>query len=70
MVITLLPELKTISVGLLHVFIRHTSASLTINENADPSVCGDMELHFNVLAPEGAAYFQHIYEGADDACSY
>ncbi|MGX9460374.1 secondary thiamine-phosphate synthase enzyme YjbQ [Shewanella sp. A14] len=65
-VITRVPELSTINVGLLHVFILHTSASLTINENADPTVRGDMERHFNVLAPDGAAYFKHNYEGDDD----
>jgi secondary thiamine-phosphate synthase enzyme len=65
-VIARLPELRSINVGLLHVFIQHTSASLAINENADPTVRGDMERHFNVLAPEGAAYFQHTDEGADD----
>ncbi|WP_351074865.1 secondary thiamine-phosphate synthase enzyme YjbQ [Shewanella sp. CAL98-MNA-CIBAN-0140] len=65
-VITKLPELRSINVGLLHVFIQHTSASLAINENADPTVRGDMERYFNVLAPEGAAYFQHTDEGADD----
>ncbi|PKG76963.1 hypothetical protein CXF80_00685 [Shewanella sp. Actino-trap-3] len=65
-VITQLPELRSINVGLLHVFIQHTSASLAINENADPTVRGDMERYFNVLAPEGAAYFQHTDEGADD----
>ncbi|AZG35653.1 YjbQ family protein [Shewanella psychromarinicola] len=46
--------------------MQHTSASLAINENADPTVRGDMERYFNVLAPEGAAYFQHTDEGADD----
>ncbi|WP_137221657.1 secondary thiamine-phosphate synthase enzyme YjbQ [Shewanella sp. MEBiC00475] len=65
-VMTLLPELRSLNVGLLHVFIQHTSASLTINENADPTVRGDMERHFNVLAPEDAPYFKHTYEGADD----
>tara|TARA_R110000851_G_scaffold3048_3_gene12331 strand:+ start:5363 stop:5782 length:420 start_codon:yes stop_codon:yes gene_type:complete len=65
-VIARLPELRSINVGLLHVFIQHTSASLAINENADPTVRGDMERYFNVLAPEGAAYFQHTDEGADD----
>ena len=65
-VLSQLPELKEINVGLLHVFIQHTSASLTINENADPTVRGDMERHFNVLAPEGAPYFKHTYEGLDD----
>ncbi|MFC4700196.1 secondary thiamine-phosphate synthase enzyme YjbQ [Glaciecola siphonariae] len=52
--------------GLLHVFIQHTSASLTINENADPSVRRDLERHTNVLAPENAAYFEHTFEGSDD----
>ncbi|MGI2038914.1 secondary thiamine-phosphate synthase enzyme YjbQ [Shewanella frigidimarina] len=65
-VIARLPELRGLNVGLLHVFIQHTSASLAINENADPTVRGDLERHFNVLAPEGAPYFQHTYEGADD----
>lgn len=55
-VIARLPELRGINVGLLHVFIQHTSASLAINENADPTVRGDLERHFNVLAPEGAPY--------------
>ncbi|GGB64226.1 secondary thiamine-phosphate synthase enzyme YjbQ [Shewanella inventionis] len=65
-VILQLPELKEINVGLLHVFIQHTSASLTLNENADPTVRGDMDRHFNVLAPEGAPYYKHTYEGPDD----
>lgn len=53
-------------IGLMHVFIQHTSASLTINENADPSVRKDLERHTNVLVPENAPYYQHIYEGSDD----
>ncbi|WP_105166750.1 secondary thiamine-phosphate synthase enzyme YjbQ [Pseudoalteromonas sp. T1lg23B] len=61
-----LPELKQVRVGLLHVFIQHTSASLAINENADPSVRQDLESHFNVLAPENAPYYVHTYEGPDD----
>lgn len=65
-VLKLIPQLREIEVGLLHVFIQHTSASLTINENADPTVRGDMERHFNVLAPEGAPYFKHTFEGVDD----
>jgi secondary thiamine-phosphate synthase enzyme len=52
--------------GLMHVFIQHTSASLTINENADPSVRQDLESHTNVLVPENASYYRHIYEGSDD----
>lgn len=61
-----LPELKSLSVGTLHLFIKHTSASLSINENADPSVRTDLESHFDVIAPENAPYYQHIYEGSDD----
>ena len=52
--------------GLMHVFIQHSSASLTINENADPSVRRDLERHTNVLAPENAPYYEHTYEGSDD----
>ncbi|MCU8408341.1 secondary thiamine-phosphate synthase enzyme YjbQ [Vibrio vulnificus] len=61
-----LPELSKLSVGLLHLFIQHTSASLTINENADPTVRHDMEQHFNRFVPERAPYYQHDYEGDDD----
>lgn len=65
-VLAALPELARVKTGLLHVFIQHTSASLTLNENADPTVRGDMERHINVLAPERAPYYQHDYEGDDD----
>lgn len=58
--------IKKLHCGILHLFIKHSSASLTINENADHSVRADMEKHFNVLAPERAPYYQHIYEGDDD----
>ncbi|MBE0369680.1 secondary thiamine-phosphate synthase enzyme YjbQ [Pseudoalteromonas sp. MMG013] len=61
-----IPELRKINVGILHLFIRHTSASLTINENADPTVRTDLESHFNVIVPENAQYYQHTYEGSDD----
>jgi secondary thiamine-phosphate synthase enzyme len=52
--------------GLMQVFIQHTSASLTVNENADPSVRVDLEAHTNILAPENAPYFTHTFEGSDD----
>jgi secondary thiamine-phosphate synthase enzyme len=52
--------------GLVNVFIQHTSASLSINENADPSVRVDLERHTNVLAPENASYYTHTLEGSDD----
>ena len=61
-----LPEIASIRRGILHLFIKHTSASLTINENADPTVRGDLERHFNQLAPENAPYYEHATEGADD----
>jgi len=61
-----LTGLAKIQCGVLHLFIKHSSASLTINENADPTVRTDMEKHFNVIAPERAPYYQHIYEGDDD----
>jgi secondary thiamine-phosphate synthase enzyme len=60
-----LPELARISTGLLHVFIQHTSASLTINENADPDVQADLEASFSAIAPEDFPY-QHTMEGPDD----
>lgn len=65
-ILTQLPELRSISVGLLHLFIQHTSASLAICENADPTVRVDMEAHFNHFIPENAAYYQHTLEGSDD----
>ncbi len=65
-IISQLPELKGISIGLAHFFIQHTSASLTINENVSPDVRSDMESHLNRTVPEDAPYFTHIYEGADD----
>lgn len=61
-----LPQISSLSVGLLHLFIQHTSASLTLNENADPTVRYDMEKHFNKFVPERAPYYQHTYEGDDD----
>jgi secondary thiamine-phosphate synthase enzyme len=61
-----LPELKDISIGLAHFFITHTSASLTLNENASPDVRGDMERHFNVMVPEDTRYYEHTMEGSDD----
>ncbi|MCY7296535.1 secondary thiamine-phosphate synthase enzyme YjbQ [Alteromonas sp. a30] len=63
---TQLPELRQLNIGLLHLFIQHTSASLTINENADPTVRSDLEAHLNHIVPENAPYYQHTYEGSDD----
>ena len=61
-----LTELKEISAGILKVFIKHTSAGLTINENADPTVREDFESHINKMVPENMPYYKHTYEGADD----
>ncbi|MEM9328613.1 MAG: secondary thiamine-phosphate synthase enzyme YjbQ [Bacteroidota bacterium] len=55
-----------ITTGVAHLFIQHTSAALTINENADPTVRTDFESHFNQMVPESAPYFIHTYEGPDD----
>jgi secondary thiamine-phosphate synthase enzyme len=65
-IVSQVPELRRFRVGLAHVFIQHTSASLAINENADPSVRQDMERHFNHMVPERAPYYVHTYEGPDD----
>jgi len=65
-VVRALPELVHIRVGIAHFFIRHTSASLCINENADPTVRSDLESHFNQLVPEHAPHFRHTTEGPDD----
>lgn len=61
-----LPQLPSCEIGILNLFIQHTSASLTINENADPTVRIDMESHFNKFVPENAPYYLHDYEGSDD----
>lgn len=65
-VVEQIPDLSSINCGLLHLFIQHTSASLTINENADPTVRQDLESHFNEFVPERAPYYRHDYEGDDD----
>ncbi len=61
-----IPELASCQIGLLHLFIQHTSASLTINENTDPAVREDMERHLNKLAPENESHYRHTMEGSDD----
>jgi secondary thiamine-phosphate synthase enzyme len=61
-----LPELRELDVGLLHLLIRHTSASLALNENASPDVRRDFEAWFNQVVPERAPYWTHTLEGADD----
>ncbi len=65
-IVTAVPEIGRYSIGLMHLFIRHTSAALALNENADPTVRVDMEAWLNRLAPENASYFTHTLEGPDD----
>jgi secondary thiamine-phosphate synthase enzyme len=59
-------DIKSIEVGILHILVKHTSAGITINENADPTVRQDFETHFNKSVPENAPYYRHNYEGPDD----
>lgn len=63
-------EIKDVSKGIMHVFIQHTSASLSINENADPTVREDMEKYFRRIVPEDSSLYQHNYEGMDDMTSH
>ena len=65
-VVSSFPELDQINKGVLQIFIKHTSASLTINESADSTVRSDFEAHFNEMVPENQSYYQHTMEGADD----
>ena len=65
-VLDALPELREVQAGLLHLFIRHTSASLTLNENASPDVRRDFETWFNEAVPERAPYWTHTLEGPED----
>jgi secondary thiamine-phosphate synthase enzyme len=65
-VLDALPELGEVAVGLLHLLIQHTSASLALSENASPQVRRDFEAWFDRAVPEGAAYWTHTLEGEDD----
>jgi secondary thiamine-phosphate synthase enzyme len=58
--------IKKIKIGFFHIFIKHTSASLTLNENADSTVRNDFESHFNEMVPENQSYYRHVMEGPDD----
>ena len=66
LIINEVPEIEKINIGVLHLFIKHTSASLTLNENADQTVREDFESHFNELVPENQSYYQLTFEGPDD----
>jgi secondary thiamine-phosphate synthase enzyme len=69
-IVSQLPSLDNISIGIAHIFIKHTSASLSVNENADPTVRTDMETYFNKIVPENASFYQHTMEGLDDMTSH
>ena len=60
------PEIENVKIGIANIFIKHTSASLTLNENVSPDVRSDMEKHFNKMVPENAPYYDHTMEGPDD----
>ncbi len=60
------PEIHQIKIGLINILLKHTSASLTLNENADPDVRSDMKNYFDELVPENTGYFEHTSEGSDD----
>ena len=65
-IVSQFPEISEIKQGILQVFIKHTSAGLTINENADPTVRDDFESHINKMVPENQSYYRHTFEGSDD----
>jgi secondary thiamine-phosphate synthase enzyme len=65
-----LREIEGISAGVCHLFILHTSASLTLNENADPTVRADFETHSRHMVPDAAPYYRHDYEGDDDMSAH
>ena len=65
-VLSNIPEIHQIKIGLAHILLKHTSASITLNENADPDVRTDMKNYFDEIVPENKKYFVHTSEGADD----
>lgn len=69
-IISHLPELTTFKTGMINLFIKHTSASLTISENADPTVRQDLETYFNRAVPEDTKLYRHTDEGPDDMTSH
>ena len=69
-ILAALPELAQVEAGLLHVFVQHTSASLTLNENASPDVRRDFERFFNRAVPDGWEGFEHTLEGPDDMAAH
>ncbi|MDA3843320.1 MAG: secondary thiamine-phosphate synthase enzyme YjbQ [Candidatus Kapabacteria bacterium] len=66
----LVPEMRGINIGIANILIRHTSAGLTVNENADPSVRQDFDTFFDSLVPDDASGYTHTFEGKDDMTSH
>jgi secondary thiamine-phosphate synthase enzyme len=69
-IVSQLPELKRFKIGLAHIFLQHTSASLALNENADADVRGDLERYFSRAVAENEPYYRHTLEGSDDMPSH
>lgn len=69
-IVSSIPYITKYKIGVLHLFIKHTSASLTINENADYTVREDLETHFNKIVPDSSSYFTHTSEGPDDMSAH
>jgi secondary thiamine-phosphate synthase enzyme len=65
-ILSFIPEIEDIKIGLFNIILKHTSASLTLNENADPDVRSDMKKYFDEIVPENKKYFEHTSEGSDD----
>lgn len=65
-ILSFIPEIEDIKIGLFNIILKHTSASLTLNENADPDVRSDMKKYFDEVVPENNKYFEHTSEGSDD----
>ena len=65
-IINEIKEISNYKIGMLHLHIKHTSASITVNENADPTVRDDLESYFNKIVPENESYYTHTFEGSDD----
>ena len=69
-IISKLPEIKNVKTGIANIFLKHTSASISINENADPDVRLDMEDYYNYTVPENLPFYRHTAEGPDDMTSH
>ncbi len=69
-ILSQVPEIAEVKAGIMHVFIKHTSASLTINENASPEIKYDLKNYFDKLVPDNLPYFEHTLEGPDDMSAH